>query len=308
MLIREVIGRSHGHNWNYMSHSGEPCPFLLHYHPEFELTLTRHSRGTRYIGSDIEGFGELDLVLVGANCAHTWDTAQEAKGVHAQVQVVFFTLDWLQTLEAQGLPELRMVNRWIGTVRQGVIFSQALIARVLPLFDALEATQGLESLSVLLQIVNALPSDGQARHVGAFGALPAGTGNDRRIEAALAYLQQHYRNSVRLEDIAAAAATSNSTLKRVFQDRLAMSVTDVLIQLRIGHASHLLVSTDWPIHRVASESGFANLGHFFRQFSAQKGCTPAQFRRRQLSPLASEARTTPGSVARDERAGVSGAP
>lgn len=281
MLIREVVGRSHGHNWNYMSHSGEPCPFLLHYHPEFELTLTRHSRGTRYIGSDIEGFGELDLALVGANCAHTWDTAQEAKGVHALVQVVFFTYDWLQTLEAQGLPELHAVNRWIASVRQGVVFSQELIAQLLPLFDALESAHGLERLAVLLQIVNALPNDAQARHVGAFGALPAGAGNDRRIEAALAYLQQHYCNSVRLEDIAAAAATSSSTLKRVFQDRLAMSVTDVLIQLRIGHASHLLVSTDWPVNRVASESGFANLGHFFRQFAAQKGCTPAQFRRRQ---------------------------
>lgn len=281
MLIREVVGRSHGHNWNYMSHSGEPCPFLLHYHPEFELTLTRHSRGTRYIGSDVQTFGELDLALVGANCAHTWDTAQEAKGVRTQVQVVFFTCDWLQTLEAQGLPELHAVNRWIGSVRQGVVFSQELIARLLPRFDALESAHGLERLIVLLQIINALPGDGAARHLGAFAALPTGAGNDRRVEAALAYLQQHYRGGVRLEDIAAAAATSSSTLKRVFQERLAMSVTDVLIQLRIGHACHLLVSTDWPVNRVAGESGFANLGHFFRQFATQKGCTPAQFRRRQ---------------------------
>ena len=58
-----------------------------------------------------------------------------------------------------------------------------------------------------------------------------------------------------------------------------MSVTEVLIQLRIGHACHLLVSTDLPIHRVASDSGFNNLGHFFRQFSAQRDCTPAEFRR-----------------------------
>ena len=281
MLIREVIGRSHGHHWNYMSYSGEPCCFQLHYHPEFELTLTLNSRGTRYIGSDVQAYGELDLVLVGANCAHTWDTAEEAKGMRAQVQVVFFTCDWLQTLEAQGLPELHAVNRWIGAVRQGVVISPGLLAQLLPLFDALESAHGLERLVVLLQIINALPNDEQARHLGVFGALPSEAGNDRRVEAALAYLQKHYRSGVRLEDIAAAAATSSSTLKRVFQDRLAMSVTDVLIQLRIGHASHLLVSTDWPINRVASESGFANLGHFFRQFSAQKGCTPAQFRRRQ---------------------------
>ena len=283
MLIREVVGRSHGHNWNYMSHCGEACPFLLHYHPEFELTLTRYSRGTRYIGSDVQAFGELDLALVGANCAHTWDSAEEAKGVRTQVQVVFFTHDWLQTLEAQGLPELHAVNQWIAAVRQGVVFSPRLMAQVLPLFDRLEVAHGLDRLVVLLQIINALPNDEQARHLGAFGALPVGAGNDRRVEAALAHLQQHYRSGVRLEDIAAAAVTSSSTLKRLFQDHLAMSVTDVLIQLRIGHACHLLVSTDWPINRVANESGFANLGHFFRQFAAQKDCTPAQFRRRQAN-------------------------
>ena len=42
----------------------------------------------------------------------------------------------------------------------------------------------------------------------------------------------------------------------------------------------VLVSTDWPINRVAGERGFANLGHFFRRFAAQKGCTPTEFLRR----------------------------
>ena len=68
-----------------------------------------------------------------------------------------------------------------------------------------------------------------------------------------------------------------------------MSVTDVLIQLRIGHACHLLVSTELPIHRVASDSGFNNLGHFFRQFSAQRGCTPTEFRRHNRLPAAEDA-------------------
>ena len=281
MLIREVVGRSHGHNWNYLSHCGEPCPFLLHYHPEFELTLTRNSRGTRYVGSDVQAFGELDLVLVGANCAHTWDCAEDNKRARIQVQVAFFTPDWLRQLEAEGLPELHALNQWIAGVRQGIVFSPAMIAQVLPYFDRIEAARGLDRLLALLQILNALPHDSDARHIGAFGVKPGGAGSDRRIEAALAFLQQNYRSAVSLDDIAAAAATSCSTLKRLFQERLEMSVTDLLIQLRIGHACHLLASTDFAINRVASESGFNNLGHFFRQFAAQKRCTPAEFRRQQ---------------------------
>ena len=279
MLIREVVGRAHGHDWNYMGHCGEMCPFQLHYHPEFELTLTRHRRGMRYIGSDQQAYEGLDLALVAPNCAHTWDSAEDARDGQAQIQVAFFTLDWLQTLETQGLPELHAVNQWLATVRQGTVFSPGLIARLVPVFDRLEAVRGLERLAVLLQILDALPRDGQARQLGLVGAKPGGGTSDRRVEAALAYLQQNYRRAVSLESIAAAAATSGSTLKRLFQDRLGMSVTDLLIELRIGHACHLLVSTRLPINRVASESGFNNLGHFFRQFAAQRGCTPAEFRR-----------------------------
>ena len=281
MLIREVIGRSHGHHWNYMSHVGEPCPFSLHYHPELELTLTRHTHGTRYIGCDVQAFGELDLVLVGANCAHTWDCAEDTRAGGAQVQVAFFTLDWLRGVESEGLPELHVLVEWIARVRQGVVFSPATIERLLPHFDRLETARGFERLLALLQILEALPHDAQARHIGSFGVKPGGAGNDRRVEAALAFLQQNYRRSLSLQDIADAALTSSSTLKRLFQERLQMSVTDVLIQLRIGHACHLLVASDLQINRVAGESGFNTLGHFFRQFAVQKACTPAEFRRQQ---------------------------
>ena len=284
MLIRQVVGHSYGHNWHHISHCGAPCAFLWHYHPEFELTLTRHSHGTRYVGSDVQAFGELDLVLVAPNCAHTWHNDEDSANGHEQLQVVFFTLEWLQALAAAGLPELHAVNHWLAGVRQGVVFSPRLIEQLLPLFDRLEATRGLERAAVLLQIFDALSHDGEARYLGAHITTSAGGGSDRRVEAALAHLQQNYRVVVSLNSIAAAAATSASTLKRLFQERLGMSVTDVLIQLRIGHACHLLVSTELPIHRVASDSGFNNLGHFFRQFSAQRGSTPTEFRRQNRLP------------------------
>ena len=278
MLIREVVGRTHGHNWHYLSCFGERVPFLWHYHPEFELTLMRHCNGTRYIGSDVDAFGDYDLALIAPNYAHTWHSTTPEICGREQLQVVFFTLEWLQGLAAEGLPELAAVNAWLAGVRQGAVFSPRLVAQILPLFDQLESTRSLEQLSTLLQIFDALPRDSEVRHLGPFNTCSGGT--DRRVEAALAYLQQHYRQSISLAEVAATATTSASTLKRLFQERLGMSVTEVLIQLRVGHACHLLVSTDFPVHRVAIDSGFNNHGHFFRQFAAQRGCTPAEFRRR----------------------------
>lgn len=287
MLIREIVGRSIGHHWHYVGHNGISCPFLWHYHPEFELTLTRNSCGVRYLGNDVQAFGELDLVLVAPNCAHTWHSNEGADSSRTRIHVAFFTLEWLQTLADGGLPELLALNRWLSGIRQGAVFTRDLAERLVPVFQTLETARGLKRLAALLQILDALPGDA-ARHLGigpTAGPMAPG-GSDRRVDAALSHLQQHYQGAISLDQVAGIAATSPSTLKRLFRERLGMSVTDVLIQLRVGHACHLLISTGHPIHRIASESGFNNLGYFFRQFAAQRGCTPEEFRRRNHLPAA----------------------
>ncbi len=281
MLIREIVGHSIGHHWHYIGHNGRACPFLWHYHPEFELTLTRASRGIRYIGNDVEPYGEFDLALVAPNCAHTWYDNETGPHHATRIHVAFFTREWLLTLAEQGLPEIIPLTQWLAGIQQGVVFSPAFAAGLVPLFERLETGHGLARLNALFQILETLPG-ADARHLGVGRPLP--TGSDRRIEAALAYLQDNYRKPVRLEAVANASACSPSTLKRLSRERLGMSVTDVVIQLRLGHACHLLISTSHPIQRVAEESGFNNLGHFFRQFAARRGCTPEVFRRRHFLP------------------------
>lgn len=278
MLIREVVGRTYGQNWHYLNHEGECVDFRWHYHPEFELTLTRGAEGTRYLGSDVDAFEDLDLVLVAPNLAHTWHARPESCGRKGQrVQVLFFTLDWLRGVAAEGLPELNAFNDWLASVRQGVVFSRALAESLVPAFDRLHTRRDLGRLAVLMQIFDALQHDEAAHYLGAHVCTH---GNDRRVESALAFLQQSYRSSVSLAQVAEASSTSPSTLKRVFRERLGMSVSDVLIQLRVGHACHLLVSTEMPVLRIAEESGFNNHGHFFRLFGRERGVPPAEFRRR----------------------------
>ena len=283
MLIREFVGLAPGRNWLYLSSDCESADrycFAWHYHPEFELTLTRNGSGTRYVGSDVDAFGTHDLALVASNCAHTWVMSPGATYGPLRIQVVFFTLDWFRRLGAEGIPELHRFSQWLAGVRQGVVFSPEHVSLLEPLFDELDQCQGLDRLAVLMRIFDRLPNDVHARYLGAGTADTERGAGDRRIDNALAYLQANYSTPIRLEDVAGASATSVSTLKRLFQKILGLSTSDVLTQLRIGHACHLLLSTDYPVQRVAAESGFNNHGHFFARFAAQQGCTPAEFRRR----------------------------
>ena len=46
--------------------------YCFHYHPEFELVLTRGSAGKRVIGNTIQEYFRKDLVLIGPDIPHTW--------------------------------------------------------------------------------------------------------------------------------------------------------------------------------------------------------------------------------------------
>ena len=73
-------------------------PFLWHYHPEFELTLTLNSRGQRYIGDDIANYDDGDLVLLGPNLPHTWCSAEKIDAASPHIAIVmWFTESWART-------------------------------------------------------------------------------------------------------------------------------------------------------------------------------------------------------------------
>lgn len=277
MLTREIVGRTFGQNWHHVDLLSERSTFFWHYHPEFELTLTLDGNGLRYIGSDVSTFGELDLALVASNQAHTWDTTPREDGRIQHIQVVFFTREWLESLAIGPLPELTGFLSWLNGIRQGVVFSKDCIRQVLPAFERLRQCRDLARLSSLMEIFDALPRDQEARHLGKRGVSES---NDKRLETALRFIQENYRQPINLAQVAQIANTSEATLKRLFRQHLNLSVTELLIHLRISHACSLLIAGDLPIQLVAEEAGFPNPSHFYRQFKMQRGMSPAQFRQR----------------------------
>ncbi|XZG70721.1 helix-turn-helix domain-containing protein [Chitinibacteraceae bacterium HSL-7] len=275
MLVREWISPSDGQGWFYQCLEDTLCPFQWHYHPEFELTFTLRARGTRYIGSDIDPFGEVDLALVAPGQPHTWHADPPADGALHQVQVVLFRPEWLTGLADGGLPELRALAAWLAGIRSGVVFSRTMAERLRPAFAELHAARGLPRLTGLLAILHALMGDEGARVIDGPGLVYH---EDRRLQAALAHLQQHYTDAVTLADLAGAAGASPATLKRLFHDGMHTTFSALLASLRIGHACHLLLTTKRSIAFIADASGFPSVSQFYRKFIELKQMPPAQYR------------------------------
>ena len=270
-----------GASWTLFQRRLPAFPFEWHYHPEYELTFTLNSLGQRYIGDHIAPYGDGDLALVGPNLPHTWQSARPIDPAKPHVAIVmWFTQGWVEQV-LRPLPEFRATCRMLDAATRGLSFSPIIAAdaraRILALLERDQTAQviGLIDLLVLLA------RDGESTPLSspAVAAKASAAGEDARIAPVLAHLHAHYGDpALSVAALARRVHMSLSTLHRLFRRHTRMSVTDYVAQLRIGHASALLISGDRPVAHIADEAGYHNLANFHRQFKAMKGVTPRAFR------------------------------
>ncbi len=76
------------------------------------------------------------------------------------------------------------------------------------------------------------------------------------------------------------AGKSTEHVNRSVRQCMQQTTTELVNALRLKRAAHLLRMTAEPIVNVAMDSGFDNLGYFYRCFKTRYGTTPRKFRAR----------------------------
>ena len=99
------------------------------------------------------------------------------------------------------------------------------------------------------------------------------------IDRAFAYILDNLVGDVRLSAAADLIGMSESAFSKYFKRVSGRTFSDTVRQLRLAHACKLLKQTDLPISSIYHRVGYANLSNFNRQFRAQYGATPREFRR-----------------------------
>jgi AraC family cel operon transcriptional repressor len=78
--------------------------------------------------------------------------------------------------------------------------------------------------------------------------------------------------------LAALAGRSREHVNRVARRATGRTATELVQEVRLNRAAADLRLTDFPISRIASDCGSANLSHFGRLFKARFGLTPRRYR------------------------------
>ncbi len=97
----------------------------------------------------------------------------------------------------------------------------------------------------------------------------------------IAWLNHHYRESVRIDELCRIAGMSRASLMRNFRRSTGTTPLKYQLSLRIAEAVQLLRTTPYSLAEIASRTGFDDANYFGRCFRKIAGTAPGIFRKMQ---------------------------
>ncbi len=98
------------------------------------------------------------------------------------------------------------------------------------------------------------------------------------VNNALKYMEEHYREKLKLQDVADQVYVSQWHLSKLLNRYKQQSFSDILNNIRIEKAKELLRDPSLRIGDIADMVGFLDMAHFSRVFKRQTGVSANEFR------------------------------
>lgn len=280
-MLKEITPLTQADCFTLFSRIKTEFDFPLHYHEEFELNFISNAKGAkRVVGDHLEEIADMELVLVGPNLQHAWFThkcvSKEIHEITIQFHKDLFDDKFLNR------NQLSFIRNMLEKSVRGILFSKETIAQLAPRIEGLHKHHGFDSMLELMSILHDLSTSRNYRLLSdpGFNTNQNDTQHyhSRRIEKTLEYMNKNFDKQISLSEVARLANMSDVSFSRFFKQRTGNTFVDNQTQIRLGHASRMLIDTTQSIAEIAYKCGFNNISNFNRIFKKKKGCTPKEFR------------------------------
>lgn len=264
-----------------------------HYHPEYELHLTRSTTGVMMVGDYIGEFKPGCLVLTGPNVPHNWvSDIAPGKLIRNRDMLIQFTPEWAERVT--GLcSELGSINPLFEDAVYGVEFSGETAVSGRRLLAQMGEVSGAERIVLFLQLMIALAADpSERRRLSRLAPKREPASLPPELDVAMKYVLENYSEEIDLHQVANLCGLEPQAFSRFFKRHTGHTFARYVILARIYAACSLLTQTYRPITDICFEVGFNNIANFNRQFFKICHRTPSDYRR-SAHKVGTEARADP---------------
>lgn len=103
---------------------------------------------------------------------------------------------------------------------------------------------------------------------------------NRKLDCIKNYLDEHYTEKIKLDDIANNFYISKFHLSREYKRMFGTTIIDYLTMKRITHAKELLRFTNDSIENIAASSGYPDSSYFNKVFQKMEYITASEYRKK----------------------------
>ncbi|KDN56634.1 AraC family transcriptional regulator [Flavobacterium seoulense] len=255
---------------NYNSH-------FWHYHPEIELIYVNGGAGKRQVGSHISYYTNGDLTLIGSNlphCGFTDETTGNKNEIVIQMKPDFLGEHFFE------IPEMRNIKDLLQQAKSGITFGGKTKRKIGKKIAKMEDKTPFERLLSIIEIFNELElatEDATVLNAEGF-RMEMHVQDNERINSIFNYVKDHFKEPIRLEEIAEKVSMTVPSFCRYFKKITHKTFTKFVNDYRLVHACKLLAEKPISISAIAFESGFNNFSHFNKTFKEFTGKNASEYR------------------------------
>lgn len=255
--------------------------YPIHNHDVCELNFVENAAGCRrVVGDSSEVIGDYDLVLItGPELEHVWEQ-HECHSDDIHEITVQFHLDFNNESGPFGTNPMASIRKLCQRAQRGVAFPLKAIMNIYPRIERLSTiSDAFYASRELLTILYELSKSNGAYELASSAFAKVSVESDsRRVLKVKTFIESHYSDELRLQQIADLVNMTPSAFSRFFKLRTGKSLNEYIVDVRLGHAARRLIDTTDSVAEVCYTCGFNTLSNFNRLFKKRKGCNPTAFR------------------------------
>ena len=262
----------------------EAQPFNMeqrHYHEKFEIYYLLQGERNYFIDQRSYHVKKGDLVLINKNLLHKTSTIDQNNPEHERILIQFD-----QSLFSSLAAEMKIAELFnIFKKKENVLSlnpeQQLWLEEELFNLTAEHKKENTAEnlLYIKIMIVELLIFIKRISLKSAAQNLDYPNQKHKNISEIAAYINQNFKKSLSLSQLAAKFNYSSAYLSRAFKEVTGFNFVEYKNNVRIKEASKLLLQSDLSVTEIATEVGYNNITHFGRIFKEFTELSPLEYRK-----------------------------
>ncbi|MBK7132530.1 MAG: helix-turn-helix transcriptional regulator [Bacteroidales bacterium] len=219
------------------------------------------------------------MVFIAGNIPHCWNyyrqnnTMPEKHGIMVHFKISSLGDALLSQHEFQGFKGL------LNDAERGIVFSIEDAKKAEKYLLQMTNNKGIDKMIDFFNLIRILISSEKKGYLCSENyKLAFDERGNKRMTDVYSFIRENYFKPISLEKIAKIAKMSPFAFSRYFKKNCGAGFVEYLNRVRTNKACYLLRETEYQVHDIAMECGFASISNFNKQFRKTEGISPRDYR------------------------------